>query len=355
MALKIRRGNTSQRTAITPASGELVFDTQEVKLYVGNGSTAGGIPVVAGVVGGNLGSNLNLNNFDILGTGNININGTITATGNINLGDTDADNVAFGGEINSNIVPNTSNSFTLGTGSKYWQTVFVNAVSSNGNISITGNISTDGNIVPTGNKVTNLGAAGNRWNDIYAEKLVLDSVTISGNTISTTVSNANLVLDPGGVGVVETAVLQANETVAIGVGTKPLLISDDGSGVAALLWRADTLTSSIDVVQSANSGAYTQLVTNTAETTNIFTFPVSTGAAEFTVFARNANGVQLSKIFFTNIAGVSSVTTVSTHSQGTAPFASFNSNGLTLRAVTNTTTASGVATSLIYYVSIFGS
>jgi len=44
MALKIRRGTTAQRTAVVPASGELVFDTTEVKLYIGNGSTSGGIP-----------------------------------------------------------------------------------------------------------------------------------------------------------------------------------------------------------------------------------------------------------------------------------------------------------------------
>ncbi len=83
MALRIRRGTSAQRTGITPVSGELIFDTTQNKLYVGNGSTAGGVEIVAGQIGGNLGSNVNLNNFDITGTGNINITGTITASGTI--------------------------------------------------------------------------------------------------------------------------------------------------------------------------------------------------------------------------------------------------------------------------------
>lgn len=43
MPLQIRRGTTAQRGAITPLAGELIYDTSENKIYVGNGSTAGGI------------------------------------------------------------------------------------------------------------------------------------------------------------------------------------------------------------------------------------------------------------------------------------------------------------------------
>ncbi len=81
MPLQIRRGNTAERLAITPLPGELIYDTQTNKIYVGNLiGTAGGV-VAAGDVAGNMTGNLNLNNFDITGTGNISITGSLTLTG----------------------------------------------------------------------------------------------------------------------------------------------------------------------------------------------------------------------------------------------------------------------------------
>jgi len=43
MPLQIRRGPTADRNAITPVEGELIWDTQLEQLFIGNGSTAGGI------------------------------------------------------------------------------------------------------------------------------------------------------------------------------------------------------------------------------------------------------------------------------------------------------------------------
>jgi len=48
MALKLRRGTNSGRTAITPAEGEPIFTTDTKQLYIGDGSTAGGIAVGGG-------------------------------------------------------------------------------------------------------------------------------------------------------------------------------------------------------------------------------------------------------------------------------------------------------------------
>ena len=43
MPLQIRRGTTAQRLAITPLTGELIYDTTTGQLFVGNGTTAGGV------------------------------------------------------------------------------------------------------------------------------------------------------------------------------------------------------------------------------------------------------------------------------------------------------------------------
>ena len=45
--LQIKRGPESTRTNQTPAEGEIIVTTDDHKLYVGDGSTAGGIPIAA--------------------------------------------------------------------------------------------------------------------------------------------------------------------------------------------------------------------------------------------------------------------------------------------------------------------
>jgi len=55
MALKLRRGTNSGRTAITPAEGEPIYTTDTKELYVGDGTTAGGIKITGGVTDGDKG------------------------------------------------------------------------------------------------------------------------------------------------------------------------------------------------------------------------------------------------------------------------------------------------------------
>lgn len=52
MPLQFRRGTDAQRTAITPAAGEPIWVTDTQALYVGDGSTAGGIEITGGGGGG---------------------------------------------------------------------------------------------------------------------------------------------------------------------------------------------------------------------------------------------------------------------------------------------------------------
>ena len=52
MALLLRRGLDSARSGITPAEGELVYTTDTKKVYVGDGTTAGGNEVTGSGGGG---------------------------------------------------------------------------------------------------------------------------------------------------------------------------------------------------------------------------------------------------------------------------------------------------------------
>jgi hypothetical protein len=109
MSLRIRRGTEAQRTGATFDLGEIVYATDTNKLYVGDGVNLGGKNILATSAGTGLiwnattqrldyngsgtgivsvqadanptlGGNLNLNNRNITGTGNISITGTVTAT-----------------------------------------------------------------------------------------------------------------------------------------------------------------------------------------------------------------------------------------------------------------------------------
>ena len=83
--------------------------------------------------------------------GNLTVVGTSTFTGGtITVGDADTDNVVFGAEVNSNIIPNTTNTFTLGTSSKKFANVHSTTFTGN----VVGNVTGDltGNV--TGSSVT---------------------------------------------------------------------------------------------------------------------------------------------------------------------------------------------------------
>jgi hypothetical protein len=136
MALQLRRGLESDRLSITPAVGEPIV-TEQGKLYVGDGTTPGGILISGGGGGGSgiqnvvedtspqLGGNLDVNGHSIVSTSNANINITPNGTGNIVLhGDLIIDpvgNITKTGQLN--ITPTTvlsiGNNSTLADGNLY--------------------------------------------------------------------------------------------------------------------------------------------------------------------------------------------------------------------------------------------
>jgi hypothetical protein len=128
MTLRLRRGTDLQRQSITFSEGELVYVTDTGELYVGDGSTVGGNLIVGGGAGSSLTSNLNLSGYEINGTGNIAINGTVSAlaidSGIVSVDSTlivDNVNSAFYGSFigDGSLITNISlgdlNDFNLGT------------------------------------------------------------------------------------------------------------------------------------------------------------------------------------------------------------------------------------------------
>ena len=75
-------------------------------------------------------------------TGNIVATGNITSDGNITIGDADTDNITFNAEINSNIIPDATNTYNLGSPTKQWQDVRAQSIYA-GTVTTTG-ITVDG-------------------------------------------------------------------------------------------------------------------------------------------------------------------------------------------------------------------
>ena len=55
----------------------------------------------------------------------INVTGNITASGNITMGDAATDNITFNADVNSNMIPNTHNSFDLGQDTQSWRSLYL--------------------------------------------------------------------------------------------------------------------------------------------------------------------------------------------------------------------------------------
>lgn len=98
MTLRLRRGTDLERQSITFQEGELVYITDTKDLYAGDGTTVGGIKVSNIGTPSSLTQNLNLNGYNIQGTGTIsatsfvgdgsnlvNIPGTIVTNGNYTI------------------------------------------------------------------------------------------------------------------------------------------------------------------------------------------------------------------------------------------------------------------------------
>jgi hypothetical protein len=206
MALKLKRGLEADRLLYTPQVGELVYTTDNKQIFVGDGTTAGGNPASGGgVVAGLsvpatdpfyaeaqaapndpfLDGDLHLRGNNIIGTGDINIDGTITATGNINLGDGSGDTVNFAGGVGTDILPSANLTYSLGTSGSAWDEVVAGAVLT-GSVTVeTGNITMVDSGAGAGSLIGNVVGADTT--------LLVDSVNslIPGDAIEGTVT-ANL-------------------------------------------------------------------------------------------------------------------------------------------------------------------
>jgi hypothetical protein len=140
-------------------------------------------------------------NNDVLVSGLLHATGNITFDGNITLGNAPSDTINIKAEVNSDIIPNITNTWDLGSSTNTWATIYSN------------------------NLVTNT----TNYTDLYAGTLNAGNVTVNGNTISST-GNVNLVPNGSGLPLFNGFRYVTNNNINNPLPELPLTLSSTNSG-----------------------------------------------------------------------------------------------------------------------------
>ena len=169
-------------------------------------------------------------NSDLVVTGDVNITGNISIGGNAYGGDTDTDSITFLADITSNILPDASLTYDLGSTIKQWNTIYSNDVTVANDINVGNNINLTGTVISSSTGTHSLG-----------------EVVINVDQISTNVgyelklsSPTNLVLEP-------------TDNIWISAGTKLIFEGTVPDNFEAKL-QATTVTADRDIILPDASG-----------------------------------------------------------------------------------------------------
>ena len=126
--------------------------------------------------------------------GNLTVTGTTTFNGGtLTLGDANTDNVVFGGEVDSNIIPDDDNSFDLGSSSKEWKDLYVDGVAYLDSVESDGGSFGNINIGETGDNEIDTESGNLTLDSAGGTVTVDDNLTVAGTvTFNTALANSNL-------------------------------------------------------------------------------------------------------------------------------------------------------------------
>ena len=171
--------------------------------------------------------------------GNIGVGGNLTVTGTttfnggtLNLGNAATDNVVFGGEVDSNIIPDDDNSFDLGSSSKEWKDLYVDGVAYLDSVESDGGSFGNIQVGETGDNEIETESGNLTLDSAGGTVAVDDNLTVSGDATVTggLVANGNVDLGDA----------TSDTITATGRFDSDLVPSTDGArdlGTSALEWQ----------------------------------------------------------------------------------------------------------------------
>ena len=115
-----------------------------------------------------------LDNVNI--SGNLDVTGNVTIGGNITIGDQTTDTLSIVAAVASDIIPQTTNTYNLGSAAKNWNTVFSSTINVDGNIRI------ENNLITTQTTNSNLQLSGAGTGSVEIENFRINDNTISNLT-----------------------------------------------------------------------------------------------------------------------------------------------------------------------------
>ena len=211
--------------------------------------------------------------------GNLTVTGTTTFNGGtLTLGDAATDNVVFGADVNSSIIPNTDNTYDLGSASQEWRDLYLDGtahidtldVDDNATVAgtlgvtgvltttatqvATGGITSGSNIVSDTDSTDDLGTTSVRWANLFVDGITAtDQITATGFT-----GTLDGILGSGTAAAATVTTLDTSGAVNLNLttdstnSTSGALIVDGGVGIAKKLFVGTDLdvngTTNLDAV-----------------------------------------------------------------------------------------------------------
>jgi hypothetical protein len=212
--------------------------------------TAGGVGIAKSV---HIGEDLKI-------WGDVTTVGDTTISGNLTFGDATTDQVTFTADINSHIIPNTDDTFDLGSSGQQWRNLYLNGTANLDVVDIDGAVQIDAAVTvgvnDTGQDVTFYGAAAGAlmmWDQSE------DALLVRGATADAAGSSGRIVLQTAQVAVADGDILGRVDFQA------PLETQgSDGALVTASIWAEadDTFTATVNhtdlVFATGSDGAVTE-------------------------------------------------------------------------------------------------
>ena len=178
--------------------------------------------------------------------GNIGVGGNLTVTGTttfnggtLTLGDANTDNVVFGGEVDSNIIPDDDNTFDLGSASKEWKDLYVDGIAYLDKVESDGGSFGNIRVGETGDNEIDTESGNLTLDSAGGTVTVDDNLTVSGNL---DIKSSKLTVGTGSTDVIIRGTTQVTgelKASSIGMGGSIIPDADDtyDLGSPTKMWR----------------------------------------------------------------------------------------------------------------------